>query len=311
MTAPRIAVEPHDPRRPALAAAVEAGGASLGDAATADAAVWTDPADPAGLARLLADGARLRWVQVPFAGVEPLIEVIAADAAAHPERRFTCGKGVYAAPVAEHALMLGLAGMRGLGRYARAASWTGPYGVNLLGAKVTVLGGGEITAELITLLGPFAAEVTVVRNRPQPLPGAARVLGQGELHAALADADLVVLALALTPLTRGIVAAPELAAMKPTAWLVNVARGGHVVTDDLVEALRGGVIAGAALDVTDPEPLPEGHPLWRLPNCLITPHVGNTPEMGLKLLSVRITENVRRFARGEELLGPIYPELGY
>ena len=88
-------------------------------------------------------------------------------------------------------------------------------------------------------------------------------------------------------------------------------RGGHVVTDDLVEALTADAIGGAALDVTEPEPLPDGHPLWEMENCLITPHVGNTPEMGLKLLARRVTENVRRYIAGEELLGPVDVDLGY
>jgi phosphoglycerate dehydrogenase-like enzyme len=92
---------------------------------------------------------------------------------------------------------------------------------------------------------------------------------------------------------------------------VNVARGPHIVTDDLVAALRDGAIGGAGLDVTDPEPLPEGHPLWSLPNCIITPHVANTPDMAQPLLAERITQNVRRFGRGEELIGPVDPELGY
>jgi phosphoglycerate dehydrogenase-like enzyme len=99
--------------------------------------------------------------------------------------------------------------------------------------------------------------------------------------------------------------------MDPHGWLVNVARGAHVVTDDLVGALEHGVIGGAALDVTDPEPLPDGHPLWSLANCIITPHVANTPEMALPLLSARITDNVRRWSRGEPLLGLVDPALGY
>ena len=98
---------------------------------------------------------------------------------------------------------------------------------------------------------------------------------------------LVIVALALTDETRNIVDAETLAAMRSDAWLCNVGRGSHVVTDDLVTALRGGVIAGAVLDVTDPEPLPDGHPLWELDNCVITPHVGNTPEMGLPLIADR------------------------
>ncbi len=99
--------------------------------------------------------------------------------------------------------------------------------------------------------------------------------------------------------------------MERHAWLINVARGAHVVTDDLVVALRSGTIGGAGLDVTEPEPLPAGHPLFGLPNCFITPHVGNTPEMAKPLLAARITANVRRFAEGEELIGPVEPELGY
>jgi phosphoglycerate dehydrogenase-like enzyme len=99
--------------------------------------------------------------------------------------------------------------------------------------------------------------------------------------------------------------------MPDHALLVNVARGRHVDTDALLAALEAGTLGGAALDVTDPEPLPEGHPLWAREDVIITPHVGNTPEMGIKLLWARVRENVERFGRGEELLGPVHVELGY
>jgi phosphoglycerate dehydrogenase-like enzyme len=158
---------------------------------------------------------------------------------------------------------------------------------------------------------PFDAHVTVVRNRVRPMDGADVVVESEHLHNTLPGADLVILALALTPDTEGIISADELRLMEPHAWLVNVARGRHVVTDDLVGALRAGTIGGAALDVTEPEPLPEGHPLWSLPNCIITPHVGNTPEMAKPLLAERITANVRRWAHGEPLIGPVDPALGY
>ena len=91
--------------------------------------------------------------------------------------------------------------------------------------------------------------------------------------------------------------------MPETAWLVNVARGGHIDTGALVEALGSGSIAGAALDVTDPEPLPDGHPLWDLANCIITPHTADTIEMVVPLLADRIRTNVRRLADGEPLVG--------
>ena len=99
--------------------------------------------------------------------------------------------------------------------------------------------------------------------------------------------------------------------MREDAWLINVARGSLVDTDALVEALRSGSIAGAALDVTDPEPLPDGHPLWELPNVLITPHVATPPETERMAFAARVRENVRRLAAGEELEGLIDPDGGY
>ncbi len=127
----------------------------------------------------------------------------------------------------------------------------------------------------------------------------------------LPSADVVVLALALTPATSRIVDASFLRMMSEKAVLVNVARGKHVVTADLVEALQSGQIFGAVLDVTDPEPLPDNHVLWELENCLITPHIGNTPEMGIELLASRVEENVRRYISGDPLLGELDLELGY
>ena len=135
--------------------------------------------------------------------------------------------------------------------------------------------------------------------------------GADGLHDALPGADAVFLALALTPETDGHHRRRRLGLMEPHAWLVNVARGAHVVTDDLVDVLAEGRIGGAALDVTDPEPLPDGHPLWDQPSCIITPHTANTTEMARPLLTARITENVRRFAAGEPLIGPVDPDLGY
>jgi phosphoglycerate dehydrogenase-like enzyme len=302
--APRIALVPE--RAPTwMADAVTAGGGHLVEPKEAEGLVWGSPVDADGLGAALRGATSVRWVQLPWAGVEHFVHLMDDD------RLWTCGKGVYAEPVAEMALTLALAGMRGLGTYARAASWEKPQGVNLLGARVTILGGGGITESLLRLLKPFDCHVTVVRNRVQDMDGADVVLESDLLTDSLPGADLVVVALALTPDTEGIISASELGLMEPHAWLVNVARGRHIVTDDLVAALRDGVIGGAGLDVTDPEPLPDGHPLWALPNCIITPHVANTPDMAQPLLAERITQNVRRFGRGEELIGPVDPELGY
>ena len=305
MSSPRIALAP-DGVRGWLSDAIEAGGGTVVPPQDAEALVWAEPAKAKELDQLLhAAAAGVKWVQLPWAGIEPYVEVIRDD------RIWTSGKGVYAEPVAEHALTLLLAGLRGLDRYVRASTWTPPHGTNLLGAKVVILGGGGITKSLLRLLGPFGADVTVVRRRPQAMPGATRVVADDALDDALVGAVGVVIALALTPETEGIFGRDELARMNNRGWLVNVARGKHIATDELLEALRDGVIGGAALDVTDPEPLPDDHPLWSIPNCIITPHVANTPEMALPLLAARVTDNVRRWATGEPLIGLVDPALGY
>lgn len=303
-SAPRIALVP-DGAPEWMTEAVIAGGGHVTDLADAEALVWASANDPMTLAATLGVAPHVKWVQLPYAGVENFIHLIDDD------RIWTCGKGVYAEPVAELALTLALAGMRGVSHYSRATSWTGPRGVNLQGARVTIVGGGGITESLLKLLQPFDCHITVVRNRAEEMDGADDVLEADRLHDALPGSDLVVLALALTPDTEGIISASELGLLEPRTWLVNVARGKHVVTDDLVVALREGTIGGAALDVTDPEPLPDDHPLWTLPNCIITPHVGNTPEMAIPLLAERITANVERYAEGDDLIGLVDPDLGY
>jgi phosphoglycerate dehydrogenase-like enzyme len=302
----RIAIAPTT--RPQMAeafrAAVVAGGGTPSELADAEAIVWADPARAEAFPEVIALAPGVRWIQLPYAGIEPFAE--------HLDSRFvwTCGKGVYAPPVAEHVLALTLAGLRNVHGYARAEEWSAPVGRNLLGAKVTIFGGGGIAAWVLRLFEPFGCSFTVVRRSTEPIAGAT-VLSLDHAHDAVRDADVVVLALALTDATRGLVDRSFLRAMASHAWLVNVARGAHVVTDDLVHALRTGEIAGAALDVTDPEPLPSGHPLWSLPNCIITPHIANTPAMGLPLIADRVRENVARFARGDELIGLVDVHAGY
>ena len=268
--------------------------------------VWTDNGAE-GLREVLAACPGIGWVQLPQAGVETVVEAGVIDR----HRQWTSAKGAYAEPVAEHALALLLAGLRRLPERARARSWGQEAGTSLFGQPVTIIGGGGIATVLLRLLRPFRARVTVVRRRPEPLPGAVWTVGDDRLHEALGGARAVILVLALTAATRELIGRAELAAMERDAWLVNVARGGVVDTEALVEALRSGQIGGAALDVTDPEPLPTGHPLWDLPNCLITPHTADTEEMTRPLLARRIAENVQRLTAGQELVGRVDPDLGY
>ena len=246
-------------------------------------------------------------MQLPMAGVERMAEAGLFD----HQRQWTSAKGSYAEPVAEHALALLLAGLRHLPERARAHEWGKPAAQTLFDQPVTIVGGGGITAALISLLQPFRTQVTVVRRSAGPVPGAARTVTTEHLREALTGAQAVVLTLALTPQSRGLIGRAELELMDQQAWLVNVARGALVDTEALVGALRSGQIAGAALDVTDPEPLPAGHPLWDLPNCLITPHTADTEQMTEPLLAARITENVQRLINGQELAGRVDPDLGY
>jgi len=303
---PRIAVAPE----PAAwaAEAIRSGG---GEAVALDhdpvGLVWTGGIVPEDLRGVLAAHPEIVWVQLPLAGVEALAEAGVIDR----QRQWTSAKGAYAEPVAEHALALLLAGLRQLPMRARARSWGEPAAATLFDQPVTVVGAGGLASELLRLLEPFRSPVTIVRHQPEPLPGAARTVGTDRLAEALAGARAVVLMLALTPRTRKLIGRAELAAMERDAWLVNVARGAVVDTEALVDALRSGQIGGAALDVTDPEPLPDGHPLWDLPNCLITPHTADTEEMRRELLGRRIAQNVRRLAAGQELAGLVDPGLGY
>lgn len=302
MAAPRILVAP---ARDWLLEAVEDGGGDPVTEGPSEAVVWSDPRDAAGLRRHLDEHPGIDWVQLPFAGIEPFVDVLDAG------RRWTCGKGVYADPVAEQALMFALCGFRGMATYAHADRWMPPEGRNLFGARVLVVGGGGITESFARLIEPFGCTLTVVRRRPEPFPGADRTIALADLDEALPTADLVVLAVALTPETEGLFDERRLRLLPPHAWIVNVARGRHIDTEALVRVLGDGAIGGAGLDVTDPEPLPEGHPLWALPNCFISPHVGNTPEMGRPLLAARVRENVRRYVAGEPLLGPVDVDAGY
>ncbi len=305
---PRILVAPG---RPEYAVdAVRQGGGTVVTDGRVDGLVWT-AFEPTALLGTLAAHPGLRWVQLPTAGIEGMVEAGIFDHPGPTGLVWTCAKGSYARPVAEHALSLALAGLRRLPERARARSWGTRAAISLYDAPVTVLGGGGITEQLLALLAPFNVTATVVRRSGADVAGAARTVRTAELSSVLPGAQVVFVALALSPETVHIISKRELDLMGPTTWLVNVARGRHVDTDALVEALSASRIGGAALDVTDPEPLPDGHPLWSLPNCLVTPHTANTQELTEPLLAARIRENVERLGAGLPLVGAVDVAAGY
>lgn len=272
--------------------------------------VWLSYARAAEFNTILESHPGVDWVQLPWAGVDAFADVLTRFAD-RDRPLWTSAKGAYAEPVAEHALALILALFRELPSRVVARGWGPKSGRSLYGARVVIVGAGGIAHELMRLLSPFRTSVTIVRRTSEPVEGAERTVTSAHLLEVLPDADVVVIAAAMTGPTSRLIGARELAVMKRTAILINVARGGLVDTDALTEALAAGEIAGAGLDVTDPEPLPDGHPLWSEPRAIITPHTADTPEMTTPLLAERVKTNVRAFLDDSQFVGLVDPEAGY
>jgi phosphoglycerate dehydrogenase-like enzyme len=272
------------------------------------------PSDPAGVrfwvppflaqvesVRVAARLPDLRVVQLLSAGAD-------AWAGKLPDPVTLCdARGVHDSPTAEWVVAAILSHLRSFPTFARAQprhEWTysrvAPTD-ELAGKRVLIIGAGSIGAALRARLEPFEVELTMAARTARPAEG---VHGVSELPELLPAADIVVLLVPLTEQTRGMVDAAFLAAMPDGALLVNAARGPVVRTDDLLAELSTGRIAAAA-DVTDPEPLPAGHPLWDLPNFLLTPHVGGSVR-GLLPRAYRLAgEQLRRYAAGQPLINQV------
>ncbi|MGW1693673.1 2-hydroxyacid dehydrogenase [Streptomyces sp. NPDC002399] len=270
------------------------------------------PADPADCAfyvvpymkgseiavRPLADMTRVRVVQTLTAGidhVEPGLGLLPAGV------RLCNAKGVHEASTAELALALILASLRGFPGFVHGQAkeeWRAGFYPALADKSVLIVGYGSIGAAIEDRLAPFecARVARVARSARATARGPVHALD--DLPALLPEADVVVLSTPLNPSTQGLVGAEFLAAMPGGALLVNVARGGVVDTGALLLELGSGRLR-AALDVTDPEPLPAGHPLWHAPNVLITPHVGGSSSAFLPRAKRLVAGQLNRFASGE------------
>lgn len=270
------------------------------------ALIWTDYSAPELLSKTLLEHPQIEWVQLPFAGVDAFAEILSAPV------RFTSAKGSYKEPVAEHVLALSLALGRKIPVRVKATSWGKREAVSFYDSNVLLIGAGGITEELIGMLKPFRARISVCRNQEEiAVAGADGVFGLKDLPAKIGDADLVVIACALTDKTRGLFDLDLLSKMKPTAFLVNVARGPIVNTSDLLKALDQGLLAGAAVDVTDPEPLPDGHPMFGRDDLIVTPHTADTKEIVMRHFAVRVQQNVKAFLGQGPWIGEVDPKRGY
>jgi len=258
---------------------------------------------------------RLRWVHSSAAGVGSMLfpAMLASDVVV------TNSRGMNAASVAEHATALMLAAFRRLPEAIRAqdsrrwiqAELSGPPMLD--GHTLGIVGLGSIGCRVARIAAAMGMTVIGTRREvDRPVPeGVAEALTPAELPRLLEQADVVLLAAPLTAETRGLIGAPELASMQRTAWLVNVARGKLIQQTALIDALRSGTIAGAALDVFEHEPLGEDSPLWGMPNVIVTPHVAGFRGDYWEAATALFSDNLRRYLAGHPLLNLVNKRAGY
>jgi phosphoglycerate dehydrogenase-like enzyme len=266
---------------------------------------------------ILAAGTGIRWIQSFSAGVE---RCVAIPAVRERDVLLTNMQRVAAPVMAEHVLAMMLAFARGLDFYIpqrAVASWTRELPpparmLTLEGKTVLVVGLGGIGTEVAKRAHALGMRVIATRASGRDGPPFVAYVGlPDELRKLAGEADFVVNTTPLTPETTRLFDAAFFAAMKPRSFFFNVGRGQSVVQDDLVAALRSGHLAGAGLDVTDPEPLPKASPLWQFPNVIITPHVSAASDVGDVARFAIVRENLRRYVAGDRMLSVVDTAKGY
>ncbi|GFE78974.1 2-hydroxyacid dehydrogenase [Steroidobacter agaridevorans] len=264
----------------------------------------------------LSAGKSIQWIQMVTAGVENCVSLPAIK-----ERNIlvTNMQRIAGPIIAEHVIAMTMALARGLDVYIPAQAqgqWIPrlPPGraTTVDGKTMLVVGLGGIGSEVAKRAHALGMKVTATRNSGRSGPDFVSYVGlSDELPKLAAEADFVVNTAPLTPQTKGMFNAAFFGKMKPTAYFINIARGGSVVTSDLVDALNNKTIAGAALDVTDPEPLPAGHPLWKAPNLILTPHVSADSDLGSGAQLAVVRENLKRYSAGDKMLSVVDVTRGY
>jgi phosphoglycerate dehydrogenase-like enzyme len=272
--------------------------------------------------QIIEAGLSLRWIHLWSAGADSCAGLIAASGR---PILVTNAQALFGPQIAEHTIGFILALARRLHTYRdeqRAGQWSHAIGDarvisgldmwELDGRKLLVLGLGGIGTEVARRAHALGMSVRATRNSGREGPDFVEYVGLANEAVTLAGwADVVVNATPLTPETRGMIDATFFAAMKPSAYFINVGRGESVVTADLVDALQERRIAGAALDVTYPEPLPAHHPLWSMPNVIVTPHVAVVSDLARVRGATLAAENLRRYVRGDRLVSMVDVHRGY
>ena len=267
--------------------------------------------------RVLAAAKQLRWIAVYSAGVESCLGKPALE---KPGIAVTNMRAVAGPVMAEHSIALMFALSRSLqvsiGRQASGEGWSrnfsGSQPQALTGKTVLIAGLGGIGLEVAERAHALGMNVIATRNSSREGPKYVSYVGlSDELPTLISKADVVVAALPLVPATTNLFDAKMFSRMKKTAFFINVGRGGSVVTNDLVTALNTGTIAGAGLDVTDPEPLPRDHALWKAKNIIITPHMSAQSDLGQGVRLTILREQLRRFVAGDKMLSVVDFKKGY
>jgi phosphoglycerate dehydrogenase-like enzyme len=267
---------------------------------------------------LIAGGKQLHWIQVYSAGVDRCAPL---PAMREGNKLLTNGQRIASPALAEHSIALMMALVRGLDLYhgnqlqqgwKRNVGLEGDDFMELDGRTVLVVGLGGIGTQVARKAHGLGMRVIATRGSRREGPDYVDYVGlSDELLKLTPQADVIINTAPLTEQTRGMFNAEFFAAMKPTAYFVSVGRGASTDTDDLIDALNKGELAGAGLDVTDPEPLPEGHPLWTTPRVIITPHVAGRSDRSRERLFTLVKENLRRYVAGEPMLSVVDIERGY
>lgn len=267
---------------------------------------------------LIEAGESLHWVQSYSAGVDRCVDT---PALVERDMILTNAQRLYGPAIAEHVVGMMFMLARGLdvyhlrqseGRWERALEHYADSTWELADRTLLVVGLGGIGTEIARRASALGMKVTATRASSRQGPPFVSYVGLAdELHSLAGRADIIVNATPLVPATQDLFDAEFFAAVKPGSYFINIGRGASVVTKDLVAALESGRIAGAGLDVTDPEPLPEGHPLWRMPRVLITPHISARTEGSSERRWLLVRENLRRYVAGEPLLSVVDIDQGY
>ena len=269
---------------------------------------WFDMYDKTDMAAVIGAATNMKWLNSIYAGVDgmPLAQLKAQGCIV------TNGAGINAITIAEYVVMAMLTVAKGYRQVVRAQDrheWLmdSPGKVELFGSKALLLGYGAIGKLIEERLQPFGVDVTVVRRTPGPTS-----LAPDAWRARLGEFDWVILAVPATPETENMIGAYELATMKQSATLINIARGSVVEQDALVKALQDKQIGAAFLDVTTPEPLPADHPLWTLDNAHVSMHLSGRAQDKMFVRSAeRFFENLERYRKGEPLQPLVNLDLGY